>query len=246
MKNDMGGPADTAMMGIVHDALRRDLHRVQEAVACDVGADRRRPLTEHLAWMMHFIHAHHTSEDEGHYPLVRAAEPGAAALLDVMDADHHAIHPAMDAVAAASQRWGTTGTEEDRRDLRTALDALAGTLLPHLDRDEAEAMPLVSATLTRRQWHDWDQTFNIASKSLPVLAEEGNWLLDELDEGRRRVVLRLVPLIPRLIVLYVFGPRYRRHAAARWGTRSQVVGRRDVGVEDDLPHRRATSERRTA
>ena len=25
-------------------------------------------------------------------------------------------------------------------------------------------MPLVSATLTHRQWHDWDQTYNIAAR----------------------------------------------------------------------------------
>ena len=78
-------------------------------------------------------------------------------------------------------------------------------------------MPLVSATLTHRQWHDWDQSYNIAPKSLSVLAEEGNWLLDGLDEQRRRTVLDQVPLLPRLIVLYFFGPRYRRHATARWG-----------------------------
>ncbi len=29
MKKDMDGPADTRMMGIVHDALRRDLARAR-------------------------------------------------------------------------------------------------------------------------------------------------------------------------------------------------------------------------
>jgi hemerythrin-like domain-containing protein len=218
MKHDINGPADTTMMGIVHDALRRDLHRAQEAVADDRAGDRRGPLAEQLGWMMRFLHAHHSGEDKGLYPMVRAANPGAAALLDAMDADHQAIHPAMDTVAAAAQRWGQTGSGEDRAALRAALDALADVLLPHLDREEAEAMPLVSATLTHRQWHDWDQTYNIAPKPLSMLAEEGNWLLDELDERRRQIVLHEVPLIPRLIVLYAFGPRYRRHAAARWGT----------------------------
>lgn len=56
-------------------------------------------------------------------------------------------------------------------------------------------MPLVSATLTHRQWHEWDQKYNIAPKSLSVLAEEGIWLLDGLDEQRRRVVLHEVPLL---------------------------------------------------
>jgi hemerythrin-like domain-containing protein len=225
VKHDLNGPADTAMMGIVHDALRRDLRRAREALADDPAPDRRRALADHLARMMDFLDGHHTGEDVGLYPMVRAADPGAAALLDAMDADHRAIHPAMDAVAAVAQRWGRSGSDEDRADLLAALEALVDVLVPHLDREEAEAMPLVSATLTHRQWHDWDQKHNIAPKSLPVLAEEGNWLLDDLDRRRRQVVLHEVPLIPRLIVLYVFGPRYRRHASARWGTLTQKVRR---------------------
>jgi hypothetical protein len=133
----------------------------------------------------------------------------------------------MNVVAAAASRWRQTGSDEDRAALLAALDTLADALLPHLDREEAEAMPLVSATLTHRQWHDWDQTYNIAPKSLPVLAEEGNWLLDGLDERRRQIVLHEVPLIPRLIVLHVFGPRYRRHATARWGSPAHTPARSD-------------------
>ena len=41
-------------------------------------------------------------------------------------------------------------------------------------------------------------------------------LLDDLDPDRRRIVEAEVPLVPRLIVLHVFGPGYRRPAAARW------------------------------
>lgn len=212
------------MMGIVHDALRRDLRRARGALTGASRPERRLPLAAHLGWMMDFLHAHHGGEDEGLYPLVRAANPGAAALLDAMDADHRAIQPGMDAVTTVAQRWSRTGSGEDRATLLTALDGLTDTLLPHLDREEAEAMPLVSATLTRRQWHDWDQTHNIAPKALPVLAEEGNWLLDDLDQRRRQIVLHEVPLIPRLIVLLVFGPRYRRHATARWGNASSVPG----------------------
>jgi hemerythrin-like domain-containing protein len=221
VNHDLDGPADTSMMGIVHDALRRDLQRARDALTHDPAPDRRRPLAEHLQWMMHFLHAHHRGEDDGLYPAVRAADPRAAAVLDAMDADHQAIHPAMDAVTASARHWGRTGSHDDRAAVLDALDALANVLLPHLDREEAEAMPLVSATLTHRQWRDWDQTHNIAPKALPDLAEEGNWLLDQLDEERRRIVLHQVPLVPRLIVVHGFGPRYRRRAAARWGTRAR-------------------------
>lgn len=227
MKRD-DGPADTTMMGIVHDALRRDLERLRAALDVEPPVDRRRALAAHVGWMMRFLEAHHSGEDAGLYPAVRAADPEAGGLLDAMDAEHRAIHPAMETVETCAALWGESG--EGRTALLTAIDDLADVLLPHLDREEAEAMPLVSATLTQRQWTEWDQRYNIAPKSLAALGEEGNWVLDGLDGERRQVVLGLVPLVPRLIVLYVFGPRYRRRARARWGS-SLGVRSLETGAE---------------
>ncbi|ODT99754.1 MAG: hypothetical protein ABS81_25190 [Pseudonocardia sp. SCN 72-86] len=94
----------------------------------------------------------------------------------------------MSGLVDAADRWRTTGSDDDRVALVEALDGLCEVLLPHLDREETQAMPLVSASITHRQWHDWDQTHNIEPKSMPTLAEEGNWLLDDLDVRRRQIV----------------------------------------------------------
>jgi hypothetical protein len=117
---------------------------------------------------------------------------------------------------AAAARWDATGSDADRAGVLAALDALDATLLPHLEREENEAMPLVSTTIPHRQWHEWDQMHNIKPKSLPKLAEEGLWLLDGIDERRRAIVEAEVPWIARQIILRGFGPGYRRRAAARW------------------------------
>lgn len=214
MKKNMDGPADTRMMGIVHDALRRDLARTRAALDGPVPAARRRALAAHVGWMMDFLHEHHTGEDTGLYPMVRAIDPTAGALLDAMAADHDRVDPAVEGVRAAAARWAESDTA--RPALRDALTALEDVLLPHLEREENEAMPVVSATITHRQWHDWDQEHNIKPKSLPKLAEEGLWLMDGLDPARRAIVEAEVPWVPRMIVLHGFGPGYRRRAAARW------------------------------
>jgi hemerythrin-like domain-containing protein len=214
MKKDLDGPADTRMMAIVHEALRRDLARTRSALASPVDERRRQAIAAHLDWMMDFLHAHHEGEDTGLYPMVRAADPGSAALLDAMAADHAAIDPAVATLRAATARWKRS--DAGRPALLTALADLESVLLPHLDREVAEAMPVVAAAITQRQWQAWDQEHNIKPKSLPRLAEEGNWLLDGASAGDRQVVEAVVPLIPRLIVLHVFGPGYRRRAAARW------------------------------
>lgn len=214
MKKNMEGPADTRMMGIVHDALRRDLARVRTALAGPVPDAQRRALAAHVGWMMEFLHAHHEGEDAGLYPMIRALNPAAGELLDAMAADHERVDPAVEGVLAAAARWAAD--DAGRSVLLDALVALEDVLLPHLDREENEAMPVVSATITHRQWHDWDQEHNIKPKALPQLAEEGLWLMDGLDPARRAVVEAEVPWVPRMIVLYGFGPGYRRRSAARW------------------------------
>ena len=97
-------------------------------------------------------------------------------------------------------------TDADRDALVAALDELTGVLFPHLEREEQQMMPVVATSITQREWHRWDQQYNIKPKKLPRLAEEGNWLIDGLDEPRRRIVEAEVPAIPRYIVLYGFGP----------------------------------------
>lgn len=214
MKKNMDRPADTRMMGIVHDALRRDLTRTRAALDGPLAQAQRRALAAHVGWMMDFLHEHHEGEDTGLWPMVRTVDPAAGVLLDAMSADHAAVDPAVHTLRTAAARWAES--DAARPELRDALTALENVLLPHLDREENEAMPVVSATITHRQWHDWDQKHNIKPKSLPKLAEEGLWLMDGLDPARRAIVEAEVPWVPRMTVLHGFGPGYRRRAAARW------------------------------
>lgn len=218
MKHDMDGPADTRMMGIVHTALRRDLGRLHDALTDGrPDAARRAALGAHASWMMDFLHEHHAGEDHGLYPMVLAKNPSAQPLLAEMDADHKRVIPAMDRFRAAAARWTSSGADADRLDTLSALDELSAVLYPHLEREETEMMPVVAASITQRDWHEWDQQHNIKPKKLPRLAEEGNWLLDGLDPERRKIVEAEVPAIPRYIVMYGFGPGYRKRAARRWG-----------------------------
>jgi hemerythrin-like domain-containing protein len=217
VKTDLNGPADTRMMAIVHTALRRDLDRLRIELTTEpypAGAQKA-ALADHVDWMMDFLHEHHSGEDAGLYPMVRSRGDGATELLDDMDADHRRIDPAMAALRAAAAEW-RTGGDEQRRTLVEALAELDAVLRPHLDREEVEAMPLVSRTLTQREWHTWDQTYNVKSKSFSELGNSGHWMLDGLDEQRRQIVLHEVPLVPRYVLLWGFGPRYRHRSAARW------------------------------
>lgn len=219
-------PADTRMMGIVHGALRRDLLRARDVAASAPYPQgrQRRALGEHVVWLMDFLHAHHTGEDAGLWPAVRAKNPAAGPLLDSLEADHRRIEPAAEALRAAGQRYAASTDDAARAALVAAIDGLGPVLFPHLDREVAEAMPVVSQTLTAGEWRAIEQEHNIKPKRLSQLGFEGHWLLDGIDAEGYDVVTRTVPPVPRFVLLHGFARAYRRRTAAVWQPDQSAVG----------------------
>ena len=219
-------PADTRMMAIVHNALKRDLLRAREVlVATPAPRDRQRvALGRHVLWMLDFLHAHHSSEDTALWPLVRERAPGASDLLDSMEADHARIAPAAEATAAAAREYAATTSDPPRAALAGALDRLLDVLVPHLDREVAEAMPVVAASISGREWDEIEQTYNIKPKTTRQLAMEGHWLLEGIDPEGYDVVVHKVPAVLRLVLIHGFGRAYRRQAEARWTPVGSTLG----------------------
>jgi hemerythrin-like domain-containing protein len=238
-------PADTTMMRIVHDALRRDLARASSTLAAPDGtrADQRRAIGAHLSWMMGFIRAHHAAEDVGLYPLARQRARAAGEPVDVFDRmtlHHEAITPAIAAVETAATALVAEGSDDATRDALAALDALAAVLLPHLRDEEDHAMPSTARLITAAEWQAIDKEHNLDPKSMSELGFEGHWLIDGASDADRTTVITLVPPIPRFVLLHGFARRYRRHAAACWtrgGTparRVQLDNRVAVTVEAEI------------
>lgn len=225
-------PADTTMMRIVHDALRRDLRRARECLSRTPapGPRQRAAIAEQLRWMMAFLDAHHRSEDEGLYPLLRERDPSAAALLDELHEEHERVAAAADelcrAADAARQEHGAAA-------LVASVEQLAASLLPHLDREESLAMPLVAAAITAEEWRDIEQRFNLDGKSIVQLGREGHWLIDDADPEDRATVLHLVPPPARVLLLHGFGPSYRRRKRACWTPERRIAHAGGAAVEVD-------------
>ncbi|MGZ8821216.1 MAG: hemerythrin domain-containing protein, partial [Aeromicrobium sp.] len=80
MRTDSSAPADTRMMGIVHSALRRDLSRAADALSRQPvpGDSQREAIAQHLQWMMHFLHVHHSGEDAWLWPTMHRLNPEAS------------------------------------------------------------------------------------------------------------------------------------------------------------------------
>ena len=122
-------PADTTMMRIVHDALRRDLTRAHAVLTAPARAnrDQRRAIGAHLRWMMRFLHAHHVSEDRGVYPLVSeraGADRDARRVLDRMGCSHEAIATAVAEVEVSAAALVAHASDDAEKQVVLALDGV--------------------------------------------------------------------------------------------------------------------------
>jgi len=205
------------MMVIVHGALARDLGRARSALATDptVG-DRRTPLAAQLQWMMTFLHHHHVSEDVGLYPLVKERNPSAASLMESMEAEHQAIGPGMAAIEGEALLFARDDGPEQRARLVAAIDLLQASLIPHLEHEEGEFLPLVLSSISQEEWRQWDQRHNIRPKSLLDLGFTTQWLLDSATPEDRQYVASRIPAFARALLLHGFAGSYRRHSSRCW------------------------------
>ena len=220
MENDLHVPADTRTMGIVHSALRRDLERTRMVLADEPHPEgaRRRAIAHHLLWMMQFLHRHHNGEDVGLWPLIRSKNPAAAALLDRMEADHLLIAPELTVLEECARAYRDDGSA--RESLVTSLARLTHVLLPHLEREEIDMMPVVAATITNDEYQAVEEKYFVGPKGFLELGAEGHWIIDGLSPDDRDVILHLVPPVPRFVLLHAFARSYRRKCALLWGNGS--------------------------
>jgi alkanesulfonate monooxygenase SsuD/methylene tetrahydromethanopterin reductase-like flavin-dependent oxidoreductase (luciferase family) len=137
----------------VHDHLRAELGQVVdligqvEAGALDPAAARgaiNQMTLRQNEWTLgaycqsycRLVATHHTIEDSSVFPHLRSREPALGPVLDRLEAEHHVIHRALEAVdrALVAVVSGPDGLGA----LRGAVDELATTLTAHLSYEEEQ------------------------------------------------------------------------------------------------------------
>jgi hypothetical protein len=200
---------DLTVMQALHDAFRRDLEMLTRAAAA-LGEDSAAEERISLGWWLLAgnLHHHHTVEDEQLWPLVRRSWAGSTDALDVLNAmedEHELVDPALDGVTAAVRE----GRHPAQR-----LEQLREVALVHLAHEEAEAMPLIEAVVSPR---DWDAFGARQARALGLkgAAEFFPWLLNGADDIRTEKVLGVLPPPLRWA--------YRRKWQPRWTATHAVL-----------------------
>ena len=140
----MPNPHDE-LNAIIHDALRRDLDRLQMVAEQPQPPQRRTAVREHGTWILDVLHHHHVGEDEGVWPRVLAKRPDLQPLVDEMETEHAALASASDTLRSTLFDYGEGRSDESV--LKQAVEQMRAATLPHLDHEEQELMPIVLRTL---------------------------------------------------------------------------------------------------
>jgi alkanesulfonate monooxygenase SsuD/methylene tetrahydromethanopterin reductase-like flavin-dependent oxidoreductase (luciferase family) len=145
------GRRDGAALVQVHDQLRAELAQLRDLVDQvvsgnrDVGEARSLISTMTMrqnSWTLgtycetycRVVTVHHTIEDQGWFPRLRAADPALGPVVDRLADEHVVIAEVLERVDAALVRL--VARPGDLDDVRRAVDLLADTLLSHLSYEE--------------------------------------------------------------------------------------------------------------
>jgi hypothetical protein len=135
--NDDGTASMATLLMCSHHAFRRDVTCLARALA---DATRRDSLGEEWTRFRGALHGHHTVEDTGVFPDLRAKQPTLAAALDQLDAHHRRIDPLLD---RGDQLFADLANQ---RGAAADLIATLGALLDeHLEAEERAIIPHLRA-----------------------------------------------------------------------------------------------------
>lgn len=209
-------PVDN-MNSVIHRALRRDLARLETVTRADVPAPQRAAVAAHVSWMLDQLHHHHVGEDEGVWPRLLAKRPDLAPLLEEMSAEHGRLAAASDDLRAAAAAWAADGSAEARERVHASVVAMQEATLPHLEHEEREVVPLAVETFDDTDWAYLDKNHFRKGLSFTDGGLQLMWMLDDATPPSAGAMRSEVPAPALGLMRLVFGRRYDREAAQRWG-----------------------------
>jgi hemerythrin-like domain-containing protein len=161
-------------MFAAHTIFRREFGLMPGLVRAVAAGDTHRSalVAEHVAIVSSILDHHHSGEDEYVWPRLRERCPqDCAALVDVMEDQHHAIHNGLLQVAQAREAWRNSAPADARDALAGAIDRLLPVMNEHLALEEERVVPLIEKYVTQAEWAHVAQegSAEVPPDKLPVM-----------------------------------------------------------------------------
>ncbi len=203
------------MNRVIHAAVRRDLDRLADALAVAPDGDtaRARDLERAYANLHAELKHHHEQEDAHVFPALTRLGIDTA-LLEDMDAEHHAMSDALDTMATAMQRYARSGSASDAAAAQASLEAGRVVIERHLTHEEGELEPLMQPHVESPEWKQAEKALRKGSPT--ATGRSFAWLTDGMDPESRSFLRSTIPPPVVALLSRVFGRQYHREVAPVW------------------------------
>jgi hemerythrin-like domain-containing protein len=149
-------PADTRDMAAAHRMFRREFGLMPGLVRAVAADDRERAalVADHIALVCSVLDHHHLGEEEYVWPLLRERCPQQPARIDVdvMEAQHQAIHKCLVRLRQDVAAWIDSASADTREATADAIDQLIPVMKEHLALEEERVVPLIEKYLTDAEY----------------------------------------------------------------------------------------------
>ena len=144
--------SDRWEMALIHSLIRRGFEQASEAVLAPGAPARADAVAEYVGFHLDGLEAHHSSEDELIWPVLRERASMSGALIRRMEEQHAGLHDALDTTRRELLAWEAAPTSERSDALATALGTVVDRLSEHLTEEERDVVPLIAAHITQAEW----------------------------------------------------------------------------------------------
>lgn len=201
---------DTHQMVVGHRVFRREFRLLTGFIRAVPPGDtaRARVLAEHATDVTAALHLHHPSEDEVLWPRLMHRTSLHIELVHRMARQHEQVGEHLERIESLLERWAQKADPDQRDALASAFGAASIVLGEHLDQEEREILPLVSAHFTAAEWGELGQRMHAAMSRRAMLKFLG-MVLEDATPAERRQMVSVLPLPARVMWRSIGHRRYQ-------------------------------------
>jgi hemerythrin-like domain-containing protein len=209
--------APMTMNRVIHGAVRRDLARLDAALAAfpDGDIDRAQGLTRAFANLRTELTHHHEGEDAHIWPMLAGAGVDGG-LLETMESEHASMSAALAETDATMSTFAASGSAADAAAARESLLRTRAVVEQHLDHEEADLEPQLQKHLDSPEWKAVEK--KLRSQPPAVAGSFFAWVTDGMDNPERSYLRSTVPGPVIFVLSRVLGRRYNKEVAPVWRT----------------------------
>jgi hemerythrin-like domain-containing protein len=204
--------ADIRDVLVVHTILRRMLDKLIAATERLDPAEAASVIPSRWALYVRGLHHHHEGEDNDFFPVIVRDAPSTEVLVTQLSSEHQELVTLLDAADAAVAALEQQPSADNRQAARDAMAAVRDQLFPHLDKEEAQLLPVAADSVDPAEWKRLgDDAFRSVPKSdLPVVAGAFDDVARSLPAADRPPP---PPIFVRVLVAVAWRRRYEKWIA---------------------------------